>query len=1226
MERKKKIIVVLGMHRSGTSAVTRSLAVLGVKIGDNLHPAGPDNPKGFWENRECLAINEELLRHFNSAYDCLDLRIENIAADPFLKGLKEQATQLIHRQLNESTGPWGFKDPRTCRLLFFWQEVFQAVQCDVCYILVSRNPLSVAASLAKREQMPEIKSYLLWLQHVVPAVMETEGQERVIVDYDNFMDSPFDQLSRISSALQLMTPDREGDLFKDFFSNFLEKGLCHTRFRESDLISDNKAPQEVVVAYQLLSRLARDEVEWNDPEVSCTLNKLSAYLQANSHLFSYSNGLEKRVKESLQSLTEGKLRIHNLQQALLRREAEVNEYKRSMADSAARIANFQQLLLKRDSEVSKLKRSLAEKEKQVEDHRGELHSLAQLVPSLQDKLRCQEASIAEILSSKSWRVTEPLRSFRRLLKKQDVVNTPPLAGGDSTQHIVGSELPIIDADFDAEFYRKAYPDTSGMDPSSHYSKYGKKEGRLPCVPALNKLCELKKLDPSKETVLIVSHEASRTGAPILALNIAQHLHEKYNVMVFLFKGGDLLPDFQECCEIVIKPFPHSYNLFITSLVLAKLISEVGVKFAIVNSIVSKPILPILAKNFVPSLCLVHEFASYTYPKNAIREVLFWASQVVFSARIVYENNAEQCETLKKCCPVILPQGKCEVPHAKDVELFDEKKQQRIRKLFRPDSCPDDTVVILGAGSVQLRKGVDLFLACAARVVGLHPQKAFRFVWVGHGFDPDSDMAYSVYLQDQISRSGLEKHVCFTGEMSDINVAYELADVLFLSSRLDPLPNVAIDAMFQQLPIVCFDNTTGIADFLKENGFGESCVIPYLDVELAAQRLVVLIEDSDQRKRLGLKIQEVGKKLFDMSSYVDSLERRAKDCIAMQEEEKSDCALIEEDGALNLDFYSPPAWPALSSQEAARVFVRSWKTGIDRRKPFPGFHPGIYGDYHGLSQTGINPLTAFIQAGKPVGPWLYDLIEPSAPVVMTVEQQLRAALHVHVFFVDLFDDILQRLQGQNVNLDLLISVPSPEVAEDVRLLVNGYANGSVDIRIVPNRGRDIGPLLTEFSEVILRNYDVIGHIHTKKSGDVKDSTMGKTWARFLLENLIGKEYCMASTILERMASNEKLGLVFPDDPWEVGWSGNKEIVEELAHQFGIDTLPDQYFNFPVGAMFWARTEALKPLLEKNFRWEDYPEEPLPYDGTVLHALERLLPFVAEKMGYRVALTHVPGITR
>ncbi len=565
----------------------------------------------------------------------------------------------------------------------------------------------------------------------------------------------------------------------------------------------------------------------------------------------------------------------SLTEMILQRDAWENE-------ATSLKQSLTEMILQRDAwenEATSLKQSLRDKDKQVE----ELHPFVELTKSLEEKLRKSEAAIAEIFSSKSWKATEPLRTLMRFVQKQACL--APQDFSCATQQIVESDLPLIPSDFDAEFYSKAYPDIGGGDPLFHYLEYGKNEGRLSCAPVLHEIYELKNIDRAKETILIVSHDASRSGAPILALNIAQHLKEKYNVIAFLFNGGELLSDFQECCDIVIEPFPHSYNLFIASTLLAKLISEVGLKFAIVNSIVSSPILPFLANNFVPSLCLVHEFASYTSPKDTIREVLLWASQVVFSARIVYENNAAQCEELKGRCPVILPQGKCEVPHAKHMEELDENKKQQFRKLFRPDFLPENTVVILGAGSVQLRKGVDLFLACAARVVGLHPQNSFRFVWVGHGFDPDFDMVYSAYLQDQITRSGLENHVCFTGEMSDIDVAYELSDLFFLSSRLDPLPNVAIDAMYQQLPVICFDNTTGIADILKENGLGGSCVIPYLDVELAAQCLVALIDNSDLRHKLGQKIQEVGKKLFDMESYVDSLERLAIDCVVMQEEEK-----------------------------------------------------------------------------------------------------------------------------------------------------------------------------------------------------------------------------------------------------------------------------------------------------------------------------------------------------
>ena len=119
-----RLIVVLGMHRSGTSVITRSLQLLGVGLGDNLHPAGFDNPKGFWEDRECLVINEELLSHFDSAYDRLDLAWDSMKVDPFFNTLKNNAVELIKRKLNENNGLWGFKDPRTCRVVYFFDVVF----------------------------------------------------------------------------------------------------------------------------------------------------------------------------------------------------------------------------------------------------------------------------------------------------------------------------------------------------------------------------------------------------------------------------------------------------------------------------------------------------------------------------------------------------------------------------------------------------------------------------------------------------------------------------------------------------------------------------------------------------------------------------------------------------------------------------------------------------------------------------------------------------------------------------------------------------------------------------------------------------------------------------------------------------------------------------------------------------------------------------------------------
>jgi lipopolysaccharide biosynthesis protein len=98
-------------------------------------------------------------------------------------------------------------------------------------------------------------------------------------------------------------------------------------------------------------------------------------------------------------------------------------------------------------------------------------------------------------------------------------------------------------------------------------------------------------------------------------------------------------------------------------------------------------------------------------------------------------------------------------------------------------------------------------------------------------------------------------------------------------------------------------------------------------------------------------------------------------------------------------------------------------------------------------------------------------------------------------------------------------------------------------------------------------------------------------------------------------------VFPEDPHLNDWDDNLSIAEELARRMGLESTLPRHFDFPIGTMFWSRPGALGPLLELGLRWDDYPEEPLPIDGTLLHALERLVPFSAAQAGYRYATTYI-----
>jgi lipopolysaccharide biosynthesis protein len=225
------------------------------------------------------------------------------------------------------------------------------------------------------------------------------------------------------------------------------------------------------------------------------------------------------------------------------------------------------------------------------------------------------------------------------------------------------------------------------------------------------------------------------------------------------------------------------------------------------------------------------------------------------------------------------------------------------------------------------------------------------------------------------------------------------------------------------------------------------------------------------------------------------------------------------------------------------------------------------------------------------------------------------------------EIFQRIARCNARPDLLISVRDQKAKEMIEALMPEYSLTAKRVAIVPNRGRNLGPLLTEFGQEIMNDYDLMGHLHTKKSLDLADREFVKRWTDFLCENLLGGEFAMMDVILSQLNDHPRLGLVFPDDPNIRGWSKNRRFAEELAVRMGLDgTNFPENINFPTGTMFWARTEALRPLFDLNLHWEEYPQEPLSYDGSILHAIERMLPLIAESMEYGTAVTNIPTITR
>ncbi|MGH7094566.1 MAG: glycosyltransferase, partial [Stellaceae bacterium] len=173
-------ILVLGMHRSGTSALTGMLHHLGVGLGARLMPATSDNPRGYWEHAEIVAVHQSLMAGYGFAWD--DLR--PLPAALLGDGSATKRLEAVLQRDFVDAPLWGVKDPRLCRLLPLWLPMLSRLGVTPRFVLALRHPIEVAASLRARDGINVQCAALLWLRHVLEAERATRGGTRTIVHYE----------------------------------------------------------------------------------------------------------------------------------------------------------------------------------------------------------------------------------------------------------------------------------------------------------------------------------------------------------------------------------------------------------------------------------------------------------------------------------------------------------------------------------------------------------------------------------------------------------------------------------------------------------------------------------------------------------------------------------------------------------------------------------------------------------------------------------------------------------------------------------------------------------------------------------------------------------------------------------------------------------------------------------------------------------------------------------
>lgn len=250
-------------------------------------------------------------------------------------------------------------------------------------------------------------------------------------------------------------------------------------------------------------------------------------------------------------------------------------------------------------------------------------------------------------------------------------------------------------------------------------------------------------------------------------------------------------------------------------------------------------------------------------------------------------------------------------------------------------------------------------------------------------------------------------------------------------------------------------------------------------------------------------------------------------------------------------------------------------------------------------------------------------------------KLTACLVLHIYYQELAQYCYKYVTSMPEGTDIYITVPSEEKKKYVEKVFEPLKGYKWEIRIVGNIGRDVAPFLVGCKDIIDK-YDLICKVHDKKVYQVMPMSIGESWAYKCFENLL-KNKTFVENVIATFEQNPFLGMLTPPVPnhgpyyptcGKGEWGDNFAVTKEVAEKLGVkvNMNRDKEPVAPLGSMFWVRTKALKSLFAHDWQYQEFPEEPIETDATVLHAIERVYPFCVQHEGYYPALLMVDTYAR
>lgn len=285
----KKCLVVLGMHRSGTSAFTGILDLLGINLGSKLLETQPDNPKGFFENKYVVLANDCILDTLQTSWDDTFALTPDWLQQFEHSALPHDIRTFLRDDISDNELS-ALKDPRLCRLLPLWLPLFAAENVEPHFALVIRNPLEIADSLQRRNGFSTEKSIILWMRHMLEAERHTRDLPRCFVKFDSLLANPEDTIQKAFSSASLEVPTFS-DAHSQELTQFLDSNMRHHQVSDREL--DARCFALVTDYYRLLCQLSEKEAP--SPADLTMLDDLAQRFEDSQALF-YNTDISKAIQ------------------------------------------------------------------------------------------------------------------------------------------------------------------------------------------------------------------------------------------------------------------------------------------------------------------------------------------------------------------------------------------------------------------------------------------------------------------------------------------------------------------------------------------------------------------------------------------------------------------------------------------------------------------------------------------------------------------------------------------------------------------------------------------------------------------------------------------------------------------------------------------------------------------------------------------------------------------